>query len=151
MSSVELEVKVRYVLTYINKGHQMYPEDNWTSKRIVSNEHEVYEFFKDVYRRDAHNHNDYPMNGDFFVSQLKVHKESFIEMDGQQYINNRQFELSSDEKNMVDEWVKNANHKLSNLITRMRYSLPKIRAFQEVKKQKVRDLVDYNFLKTKFE
>lgn len=139
-----MEVFKTYKAVYSQKGHYMYPEDTWSSKYIISNEKNLYNWMKQLHKRSASNFNNYP-----FCSLFTPENISFYEREELKY-NNKIFRTSYTSCS-PPEYFDNVVKKYEEWYSYIEKRLPRLR---EVYKKRIKiesDIKLLNKLKEKYE
>ena len=76
----------KLIAKYSVKGHYQYPEDSYSMEKYVSNVDELYQFMKEIHKRDAYNFNNFPLNGGCSKNCFVFYIQKSVIIDGEEYV-----------------------------------------------------------------
>ena len=103
----------------------------------------LYVFLVDLYRNEAHQHNNFPLNGMIFPLKVEFSLKKYV------IVGNTRF--YADGRIDVDppQYFNTAVKHFETLLSRMKSTLPVIRKLREKKEKYTSDLSEYEYLKSK--
>lgn len=131
-----MKVKTTLIAMYSQVGHPSYPEDTWKSERAVSTTEELFEFMKDLYRRDAQHYNDFPMNGNISMNRFSFVVEKSVEIDGELYICKDRINVNNP---VFFEDTKGAKTMFKKFISRVNRTLPVLRLAEDKRQTEIKE------------
>lgn len=147
LDNITMKTWESLVIEATNKGHYMYPEDDYQISATITNEDDLFKFMKEVHKRDSQYSNDTALNGGFSpnickyyiqtTKTLKFGKDRFTKI-----------EKIDGEK---PEYFERAYEKYKEFNKCLRERLPKIRDAREQRLKRDSDRRKYEELKQKFE
>jgi len=132
------------IAEYSQRGHPQYPEDTWDWEREINNVDDLFQFMKDIHKRDAYHFNDFPLNGSCSINGFKFVIEESIIVDGKTFIGGRkpveQPTYFNAAKDMYEAFYK-----------RLKTTLPNLRKASEKRNKEKSELSQLQYLKSKYE
>ena len=138
------KIKSRFIAENSQIGPPEYPEDTWTSEREIKNVDELFQYMKDLHKRDAHSFTNYPLNGSCGMNCFSFSVEKWIEVEGERYINPKK------EKVDKPEYFDEASKMYKELCNRMKSTLPNLRKARDKKKKENQEREKLAELQTKY-
>lgn len=123
-----MEFKQRLIAEYSQTGHPQYPEDTWDDERAINNVDELFQYMKDLHKRDAHSFNDFPLNGSCGMDCFSFAVEKWVEVKGERYVNPKREKVSK------PEYFDEAAKMYKAFCDRMRATLPNLRKARDRKR-----------------
>ncbi len=122
----------------------MFPEDTWDDERTIENVDDLFQYMKDLHKRDAHSFNDFPFNGSCKMDCFSFSIEKWIEVKGEKYIN--------PERSRADkpEYFNDAVKMYKAFCGRMRTTLPNLRKARDRKQKEKQERAKLAELQAKY-
>ena len=134
----------KLIAEYSQTGHPQYPEDTWDWEREISSVDDLFQFMKDIHKRDAYHFNDFPLNGGCSMNGFKFVIEESVIVDGKTFIGDRkqveQPTYFNEAKDMYDKFYK-----------RLKTTLPNLRKSRDNRNKEKSELSQLEYLKSKYE
>lgn len=128
-----MEIKEKYIAEYSQTGHPQYPEDTWAFERAINNVDELFQYMKDLHKKDAYSFNNFPLNGSCGMNCFSFSVEKWVEVKGERYINPKR------EKAEKPEYFDEAAKMYKAFCDRMRTTLPNLRKARDRKEKEKRE------------
>ena len=139
-----MEIKQKFIAKYSQTGHPQYPEDTWNSERAINNVDELFQYMKDLHKRDAYSFNDFPLNGSCGMNCFSFSVEKWIEVKGERYINPKR------EKVDKPEYFDEAAKMYKAFCDRMKTTLPNLRKARDRRQKEKREIAKLAELQAKY-
>ena len=124
-----MEIKQKLIAEYSQTGHPQYPEDTWSDERTIENVNDLFQYMKDLHRRNAHSFNNYPFNGSCEVNCFSFSVEKWVIVKGEKYICTKTVK--------APEYFNDAKELYKAFCDRIKRTLPKLRkAYENRRKEK---------------
>lgn len=137
------QIKTKLVVVYSQVGHYMYNEDTWEEEAVIETENDLYEFMVQCLKHDAHNHNNYPLNG-HLLGSFEFYEEQYIKYDGKLF-------TSPDRKEVqTPDMFDSAKARINLLKTRAGRTLPKMRELKRERENHQKEYIRYKELQKKY-
>lgn len=139
-----MEIKQKLIAEYSQKGHYMYPEQTWDDERTIENVDDLFQYMKDIHKRDAYSFNDFPFNGSCGMNCFSFSIEKWIEVKGERYINPKR------EKVDKPEYFEKSEKMYKAFCDRMKTTLPNLRKARDKKQKEKQERAKLAELQTKY-
>lgn len=139
-----MEIKQKLIAEYSQTGHSQYPEDTWYDERTIENVDDLFQYMKDLHRRDACSFNDYPFNGSCGMNCFSFSVEKWIEVKGERYICAKREEVEA------PEYFNDAEELYKAFCDRMKRTLPKLRKASENRRKEKQERAKLAELQAKY-
>jgi hypothetical protein len=134
----------KLIAEYSVTGHSQYPEESYDLKKEISNVDELYQFMKEIHKRDAYNFNDFPLNGGCSKNCFVFYIQKSIIFNGEEYIAKK---IKTEHPTYFLDAVK--MYQIFN--ERLHSTLPNLRKAKEKRIKENLELETLKFLKSKYE
>ena len=134
----------KLIAKYAVKGHYQYPEDSYSMEKDISNVDELYQFMKEIHKRDAYNFNNFPLNGGCSKNCFVFYIQKSVIIDGEEYVGKK---IKTEHPIYFDDAVK----MYEIFIERLHSTLPNLRKAKEKRIKENSELETLKFLKSKYE
>ena len=139
-----MEIKQKLIAEYSQVGHWQYPEDTWKSERAINNVDELFQYMKDLHKRDAYSFNNFPLNGSCRMDCFSFSVEKWIEANGERFIN------PTRERVYKPEYFDDAAKMYKSFCDRMRTTLPNLRKARDKKQKEKQERAKLAELQSKY-
>jgi len=139
-----MEIKEKLIVKYEKLGHYMYPEDTWESERVICNVNDLFQFMKDLQRRDAKSYNNYPLNGGCYIPCFSFSIEKSVEINGEIYVNHKRENVGK------PEYFDGAYKMYEVFHDRVRTTLPNLREARDKKSKELKERAKLVELQNKY-
>ena len=133
----------KLIAKYSVKGHYQYPEDSYSMEKYVSNVDELYQFMKEIHKRDAYNFNNFPLNGGCSKNCFVFYIQKSVIIDGEDVGK----KIKTEHPIYFDDAVK----MYEIFMERLHSTLPNLRKAKEKRIKENSELETLKFLKSKYE
>lgn len=140
-----MEIIETLKMKYDQIGHYMYPEDSWEFESIVECADDIYSIMVDIYRHNARQCNDYPINGYLRTEFISFYVEKSIKVAGETYVNAETIECDK------PKYYNEAYNRYNEFVIRVKTTLPNLRKINKVKDREKIEKLELNRLKNKYE
>lgn len=139
-----MEIKQRLIAEYSQTGHPQYPEDTWDDERTIENVNDLFQYMKDLHKRDAYSFNDFPFNGLCKMDCFSFSIEKWVEVKGERYICEKREDVEK------PEYFEEAEKLYKAFCRRMKRTLPILRKASENKRKEKRERAKLAELQAKY-
>jgi hypothetical protein len=140
----KMEINQKLIAEYSQTGHPEYPEDTWSDERTIENVEDLFQYMKDLHRRDAHSFIDFPFNGSCGMNCFSFSIEKWVEVKGEKYICEQRVKVEA------PEYFNDAKKLYETFCDRMKRTLPKLRKASENKRKEKQEKAKLAKLQAKY-
>jgi len=139
-----MEIKQKLIAEYSQTGHPQFQEDTWSDEKTIENVADLFQYMKDLHKRDAYSFNDFPFNGSCGMNCFSFSIEKWIIVKGEKYI------CAKREDVKPPEYFEEAKELYKAFCDRMKRTLPKLREASENRRKEKQEKAKLAELQAKY-